>query len=58
MSERLRRARNVLAVQAQLDRLAEWRLINLQSQAAVLEDRQRGLIRFVYGEPAITGMLR
>lgn len=52
MSKRLRRSRRVLAVQSQLDRLAEWCLIDLQSQAAVLGGQQRGLVRFMAEEPA------
>jgi hypothetical protein len=43
-------------VQSQLDRLAEWCLIDLQSQAAVLGGQQRGLVRFMAEEPAVTGI--
>jgi hypothetical protein len=56
MSERLRRSRRVLAVQSQLDRLAEWCLIDLQSQATVLRDQQRGLVRFMSEESAVAGV--
>ena len=56
MSERLRRSRRVLAVQSQLDRLTEWCLIDLQSQAAVLGDQQRGLVRFMSEESAVAGI--
>lgn len=56
MSERLRRARRVLAVQAQLDRLAEWSLIDIKAQAAALEDTQRNLICFMSEESAVAGL--
>jgi len=56
MSERLRRSRRVLAVQAQLDRLAQWSLIDLQSRAAVLGDQQRGLVRFISEESLVSGI--
>jgi hypothetical protein len=56
MSERLRRSRRVLAVQSQLDRLAQWSLIDLQSRAAVLGDQQRGLVRFISEESLVSGI--
>jgi hypothetical protein len=56
MTEQLRRSRRVLAVQLQLDRLAEWSLIDLQSQAAGLADQQRGLIRFMSEDLAVGGL--
>lgn len=56
MSTRLRRARRILAVQTQLDRLAEWRLIDLQSQAATLEDREQALVHFMQEESAFSGI--
>ncbi len=56
MSERLRRSRRVLAVQSQLDRLAQWSLIDLQSQAVVLGDQQRGLVRFMSEESLVAGI--
>ena len=56
MNERLRRSRRVLAVQSQLDRLAQWSLIDLQSRAVVLGDQQCGLVRFMSEESAITGI--
>jgi hypothetical protein len=34
-------------VQSKLDRLAGWRLIDLQGQAAALADQQRGLHHFI-----------
>jgi hypothetical protein len=55
MSERLRRSRRVLAVQSQLDRLAQWSLIDLQSRAVVLVDQQRGLVRFMSEESLVAG---
>lgn len=56
MSERLCRSRRVLAVQLQLDRLAEWGQIDLQFQAAFFADQQCGLIRFMSGESNVTRM--
>lgn len=56
MSERLRRARRVLAVQAQLDRLAEWSLFDIQAQAAMLENTQRRLVCFMSKESAVAGL--
>ena len=56
MSERLRRSRRVLAVQSQLDRLAQWSLIDLQSRAAVLGDQLRGLVRFISEESLVSGI--
>ncbi|MGA9486257.1 MAG: hypothetical protein WBV25_04165 [Methylocella sp.] len=56
MNERLRRSRRVLAVQSQLDRLAQWSLIDLQSRAVVLGDQQRGLVRFMSEESLVAGI--
>jgi len=56
MSERLRRSRRVLAVQSQLDRLAQWNLIDLQSRAVVLGDQQCGLVRFMSEESVVAGI--
>jgi hypothetical protein len=56
MSNRLRRAYRVLAVQSQLERLALWQLIDLESQAASLEERQRDLINFMQHESAFSGL--
>jgi hypothetical protein len=56
MSERLRRSRRVLAVQSKLDRITEWSLIDLQSQATVLENQQHGLVRFMSRETAVAGI--
>lgn len=56
MNERLRKARRILAVQFQLDRLAAWNLVDLEVQAAALGDRHRDLIRFMDGESAFTGL--
>jgi len=56
MSERLRRSRRVLVVQSQLDRLAEWTLIDLQSKIAVLEDQRRDLSDFLSEESAVAGI--
>jgi hypothetical protein len=56
MSNRLRRAYRVLAVQSQLERLALWQLIDLERRAASLEERQRDLINFMQQESAFTGL--
>lgn len=53
MNERLCRTRRILAVQSQLDRLAQWKLIDLQSKVAALENQQRRIICFMQGEPAV-----
>lgn len=55
MSERLRKARRVLGVQTVLDRLAEWTLVDLECQDAVLQDRRHALIRFIDSETAFAG---
>lgn len=56
MSNRLCRSRRILAVQSKLDRLAEWRLIDLQFQSVALADRQHDLIRFLSGESEVAGI--
>lgn len=56
MTERLRRSRRVLAVQSQLDRLAEWSLMDVQTQAAVLVDQRHGLHRFMSEGSEVSGM--
>jgi hypothetical protein len=56
MSERLRKAHRILAVQTQLDRLAEWTLMDLKAQAMVLADQRQGLIRFMDEEPPFAGI--
>jgi hypothetical protein len=56
MSERLRRSRRVLAVQSQLDRLAQWNLIDLQSRAVVLGDQQCNLVRFMSEDSVVAGI--
>jgi ABC-type uncharacterized transport system ATPase subunit len=47
LTELLRRARRVLAVQSKLDRLAQWGLVDLQAQSAALTNQQRSLRRFM-----------
>jgi hypothetical protein len=56
MSNHLRRAHRVFAVQSQLERLALWQLIDLERQAVALEERHRGLINFMQHETAFTGL--
>jgi hypothetical protein len=46
----------MLAVQAELGRLAEWRLSDLERQASDLRDQRRGLLRFLDGELAFSGL--
>jgi hypothetical protein len=43
-------------VQLNLDRLAEWRLSDLQIQAAPLVDQQRGLHRFMSDGSEVAGI--
>jgi hypothetical protein len=56
MDERLRRSRRILALQSQLANLAEWKLVDLQSQTRDLEDKQRNLIRFISEEPEVAAL--
>jgi hypothetical protein len=56
MNERLRRSHRILAVQSQLDKLAEWSLIDLRSLASALGYQQRGLVRFMSEEVAVAGI--
>jgi hypothetical protein len=56
MRELLRRSQRILAVQSQLDKLAEWGLIDLQSQEATLWDRHRSLVRFMSEESSVAGI--
>lgn len=46
----------MLAVQAELGRLAEWRLSDLERQASDLTDQRRDLLRFLDGELAFSGL--
>lgn len=50
--ERLRKVRRVLAVQAALERLAAWRVSDLEHQHSLLQDQQENLVRFLDGETA------
>jgi len=56
MNERLRKARRVLAVQTLLDRLADWRLRDLERQELALQESRRDLIRFLDSESAFAGL--
>lgn len=47
MKDRLAKARRLLAVQTDLDRLAAWRLIDLDRRSAALDDRRQALINFL-----------
>jgi hypothetical protein len=56
MTARLHRTRRLLAVQRQLDHLSEWRLLELLSQSAFLDERHRSLVAFLQQESAFGGM--
>jgi hypothetical protein len=56
MTSRLDRTRRLLAVQRKRDHLSEWRLVELLSQSAVLDERHRSLVRFLQEESAFSGM--
>jgi hypothetical protein len=56
MNGRLHRARRVLAVQAQLDKLALWKLAEIDLQASALEERRLTLVSFMEREPAFAGV--
>jgi hypothetical protein len=56
MSGKLQRARRQLLVQKQLDRISEWRLLELLSQSAALEGQRRSLLQCLQQESAFTGM--
>jgi hypothetical protein len=51
--ERLRKARRVLAVQTGLERLAAWRVSDLEHRHSLLQDQQANLVRFLDGETAL-----
>jgi len=56
VNSRLHKARRILSVQVELDRLAEWRLSELERQEAALKDRRRDLLGFFDGESAFVGL--
>ncbi|MCI0466657.1 MAG: hypothetical protein L0Y57_06580 [Beijerinckiaceae bacterium] len=56
MTARLGKARRIMALQAQLNAIAKWRLLDHQSEAAVLDDLQKGLLRFLQEESAYSGI--
>jgi hypothetical protein len=56
MRERLGKARRVLAVQSILDRLADWRLRDLEARELALQDDRRKLVQFVESESAFAGL--
>jgi hypothetical protein len=55
VNKRLAKARRILAAQAELDRLAAWRLVELGHQAAGLDERRVALVRFIDAEPSFGG---
>jgi hypothetical protein len=55
MSERLRKAQRLLAVQTALDRLAEWSLADCERREAELQDRRLELVRFIDSEVPTAG---
>lgn len=56
MNKRLRKARRVLAVQTVLDRLADWRLRDLETRERILADRWAELVAFLDQELALSGV--
>lgn len=55
MNKRLAKARRILAAQSELDRLAAWRLVDLERQAAGLDGRRVALVCFLDAEPSFGG---
>jgi hypothetical protein len=47
MASRLRAIQRILAVQAQLHRLAQWKLADLERREDALQERHESLLRFV-----------
>jgi hypothetical protein len=47
MADRLHAIKRVLAVQAQLHRLAQWKLAELERREDALQERHESLLRFV-----------
>ncbi len=56
MTGRLERTRRLLAVQRKRNQLSEWRLRELLSLSATLDERYRNLVRFVQAESAFSVM--
>ncbi|SFK04530.1 hypothetical protein [Methylocapsa palsarum] len=52
MNERLQKARRLHAVQSEIDRLADWRLIEIARERALLDERRRTLVAFLDAESA------
>jgi hypothetical protein len=55
VKKRLGKARRILAAQMELDRLAAWRLVDLESQEAGVDERRNALICFLDSEPSFGG---
>ena len=55
MNKRLAKARRILAAQAELDRLAAWRLVDIERQAAGLDERRVALVCFLDAEASFSG---
>ena len=55
MNRKLARARRILAAQTELDRLAAWRLADLEREASGVDERRIALIRFLDAEPSFGG---
>lgn len=53
MNERLKRARRMLAVQSDIERLAAWRLMDSESQGVALTDQRRDLTRRLDADPGL-----
>jgi hypothetical protein len=57
MKQRLEKIARVVAVQKQMHRLAEWRLIALQRQEEDLRDQARHLIRSMNDDVPLRGLI-
>jgi 1-acyl-sn-glycerol-3-phosphate acyltransferase len=55
VNKRLANARRILAAQAELDRLAAWRLVDIERQAAGLDERRVALVCFLDAEASFGG---
>lgn len=56
MSEALRRARRLLAVQAALERLVAWTSMDLECRDKQLQDQRQNLVRFIEEEAGFAGV--
>lgn len=56
MNDRLCRARRLLTIQRQLERLTAWQMADLESQNLVLETKQRNLLCLLQEESKFTAL--